>query len=641
MMEENNNKENGIFNNNDKNAENLEIPKALQNKEINNDTKNEANKRTTTTEVKKDMTNENEKNNNKKFKKFYIVFVVVLLLITIIATYITIKYIDSSSNQMNEEKEELIENDSDETSEIAKRKAEDEKYALRKYSETYNENDLIFNDYIDINGEVKLRKDIPDIIIREKYIGFIQIDGLKDKQVQTKINNLLKEKSYSFEKDKRVGTSITANFSNVLSVIVSCYDGRGDTQNEIHLNIDLSTGNEIPFEEIFVSSAPIKSILAEGMYKTLAWETKGKNTNEENWEENYDISKADISDFEDKSIILAKKYEKEKGNIKYSLYFDKIIVYDLLNGITDKEDRTITIDFVDHLEDIAIYKRFLTEDSLFENSDIGLKNIIVCEYPKVYGIQDVINEIPLNIGFVSDKVYMEDFFECYISDTNANTKNKITKYLQDFSNDTKKRISNNSNNGLIFQRIMYLNRSRDNSYYYVELMEVNATCTIDYFKDLAFKDYIKLKLEPRADAGINIFSDEEFAKKRYPNLTVNNLREGKYLYFSLNGEYIGDNEEEAKRKTKTDNEDNAITEQNIISNETDNNSTIRETNTINSTTINTNIINNSNTSSNVTNETINSSDTTNNTENTNTNSNSNINTHNNNTSNELSNTNNN
>lgn len=638
MMEENNNKEKIISNNNNENIENTEIPKALQNKEINNDTKNETDDKTTTTEVKNDMTKENEKNNNKQFKKFYIIFVVVLLLITIIATYITIKYIDNSLNQNNENKEEKIEIPTEETTEIVKKKAEDEKYALRKYSETYNENDLIFNEYIDINGEVKLRKDIPDIIIREKYIGFIQIDGLKDKQVQTKINNLLKEKSYSFEKDKRVGTSITANFSNVLSVIVSCYDGRGDTQNEIHLNIDLSTGNEIPFEEIFVSSAPIKSILAEGMYKTLAWETKGKNTNEENWEENYDISKADISDFEDKSIILAKKYEKEKGKIKYSLYFDKIIVYDLLNGITDKEDRTITIDFVDHLEDIAIYKRFLTEDSLFENSDIGLKNIIVCEYPKVYEIQDVINEIPLNIGFVSDKVYMEDFFECYISDTNANTKNKITKYLQDFSNDTKKRISNNSNNGLIFQRIMYLNRSRNNSYYYVELMEVNATCTIDYFKDLAFKDYIKLKLEPRADAGINIFSDEEFAKKRYPNLKVTIPHEGNYLYFNLDGDYIGDTEEEAIRKTQSKDENNATTVQNTIPSINENKNTV-ETNTNNSTTINTNIINNSNISSNVTNETINSSNTTNNAENTNTNSN--INTHNNNTSNELSNTNNN
>ena len=629
MMEENNNKENIISNNNN---ENIEIPKALQNKEINNDTKNETDDKTTTTKVKNDMTKENEKSNNRKFKKFYIIFVVVLLLITIIATYITIMYINSSSKQINETKEELIEKDIDETNEIAKRKAEDEKYALRKYSETYNENDLIFNEYIDINGEVKLRKDIPDIIIREKYIEFIQVDGLKDKQVQTKINSLLKEKSYGFEKDKRVETIVTANFSNVLSVIVSCYDGRGDTQNEIHLNIDLSTGNEIPFEEIFVSSAPIKSILAEGMYKTLAWETKGKNTNEENWEDDYDISKADISDFEDKSIILAKKYEKEKGKIKYSLYFDKIIVYDLLNGITDKEDRTITIDFVDHLEDIAIYKRFLTEDSLFENSDIGLKNIIVCEYPNVYGIQDVINEIPLNIGFISDKVYMEDFFECYISDTNNNTKNKITKYLQDFSNDTKKRISNNSDNGLIFQRIMYLNRSRDNSFYYVELMEVNATCTIDYFKDLAFKDYIKLKLEPRADAGINIFSDEEFAKKRYPNLKVTIPREGNCLYFNLDGDYIGDTEEEAIRKTQSKDENNATKVQNVISSINENNNTV-ETNTNNSTTINTNIINNSNTSSNVTNETINSSNTTNNTENTNTNSNSNINTHNNNTSN--------
>lgn len=639
MMEENNNKENGIFNNNDKNAENLEIPKALQNKEINNDTKNETDDKTTSTEVKNDMTKENEKNNNKKFKKFYIIFVVVLLLITIIATYITIKYIDSSSNQMNEEKEELIENDSDETSEIAKRKAEDEKYALRKYSETYNENDLIFNEYIDINGEVKLRKDIPDIIIREKYIEFIQIDGLKDKQVQTKINNLLKEKSYSFEKDKRVGTSVTASFSNVLSTIVSCYDDRGYTQNEIYLNIDLSTGNEIPFEEIFVSSAPIKSILAEGMYKTLAWETKGKNTNEENWEDEYDISKADISDYEDKSIILAKKYEKEKGKIKYSLHFDKIIVYDLLNGITDKEYGTITIDFVDHLEDIAIYKRFLTEDSLFENSDIGLKNIIVCEYPAGYNCQNIEGIQPLNLGFIADNIYMEDLTQCYANSEEENTIKKIRKFLLNISNETKNNLKNNYNDGLIFQRLMYIIHDTNESYYYIRIYEVKATCSRECFANLAFKDYIDLKTMPRADSGVFIFSDDEYNQNKYPNLKITGLTE-REIYFSLDGEYIGDNEEEAIRKTKSNDENNATTVQNVTSNTNENNNTV-ETNTNNSTTINTNIINNSNTSSNVTNETINSSNTTNNTENTNTNSNSNINTHNNNTSNELSNTNNN
>lgn len=614
MMEENNDIEkNGTLHNND---ENNEIPKALQNKEINDDTKNEANERATTTEVKNDMTKENENNNNNKFKKFYIVFILVLLAITISATYITIKYIDKSSNQNNENKEEKSEIPTEETKEIIKKKAEDEKYALTKYSETYNENDLLINEYIDKDGDIKLRSDIDDALIKGNYISFIQIDGLKDKQVQNNVNSKLKEKAYSFGKDKRVGTYVSASFSNVLSAIVSCYDDRGYTENEIYLNIDLSTGNEIPFEDVFVSSASINNILSEGMYKTLAWEIWSNKTNEDNWEEDFDISKVDMSDFEDKSLILAKKYEKEKGKIKYSLHFDKIIVYDLLNGITDKEDRTITIDFVDHLENIAIYKRYLTNNTLFEKSDIGLKNIIVCEYPKVYGIQDAVNEIPLNIGFVSDKVYMEDFFECYMRDIDDNSKKDIIKYLQNVSNNTKNRIKDNSNNGLFFQRIMYISESIDKSFYQVELIEVNTTCTIDYFKDLAFKDYIKLKLEPRADAGINIFSDEEFTKKRYPNLTVNNLREGKYLYFSLNGEYIGDNEEEAIRKTQSKDENNETTVQNIIPNTNENNNT-RETNTNNSTTVNTNNINNSNISSNVTNNTNNSSNTTNNIENTN------------------------
>ena len=627
MMDENNNKENIISNNNHENVENIEIPKALQNKEINNDTKNETDDKTTTTEVKNDMTKENEKNNNKKFKKFYIIFIVVLLLITIIATYITIKYIDNSSNQNNENKEEKTEIPTEETKEIVKKKAEDEKYGLKKYSETYSENDLILNEYIDIGGNVKLRKDIPDVIIKENNIEFIQIDGLKDKQVQSAVNDLLRKKAYSFGNNKRVNTEVTANFSNVLSATIACLDGSGAIQNVEYLNIDLSTGDEIPFEDIFVSSASINSILSEGMYKTLAWETKVKNTNEENWEDDFDISKEDTSDFEDKSLLLAKNYKKKKGSVKYALYFDKIYVYGLLNGIVDKDqEKCIKIDFVDHLENIAIYKRYLTKESLFENSNIGLKDIIVCEYPKTYSAQNPESQMPLNIGFVSDNVYMEDFFECYIGEKNVNK--KISDYLKNVSNDTKNSLKNNSGKGLIFQRTMYLNQNIEKTFYEVELIEVQATCDIEYFKDLAFKDYIKLKIGPRADAGISTFSDDEYAQKTYPNLKVTIPREGKYLYFSLDGDYIGDTEEEAKRKTTTNrDENNETTVRNIIPNNTiDNNSTgvINSTNN-NSTQVNTNTINNTNN----TNSATNSSNTSNNLENTNSNTNINNNTTNN------------
>ena len=593
-MEENNNEinENQEIPKAMQKDENSEVPKALQNNENNEKTENTDNQNKTITNETEVKDNKTEKNtNNKKFKKYYIIYVIILLIITIVAIYFTIRYIDSSKIENNEVKEEIIE---EETKEITKKKAEDEKYALTKYSETYNENDLIFNE----------------------DSGVLQIDGLKDKQVQNIVNNKIKEKVNSLDKNKRVNTQVTANFSNVLGVSIYNLDESGSVEKEIYLNIDLSTGDEIPFEEIFVSSAPINSILSEGLYKTLAWNVKSKNTNEENWEEDFDMSKVDTSDFEDKSLLLSKKYEKEKGKIKYSLYFDKIIVYGLLDGITDKNDKTITIKFVDHLENIAIFKRFETKESIYESSDIGLKNIIVCEYPTVFGIKDVVRDITLNLGFVSKNTYMEDFFEYYVQDMDESAIKNIEKYIQNISNDTKNDLINNSNNGLIFQRVMYLHQDRNKTYYYVELIEAKSTCDIEYFNNLAFKDYIKLKTQPKADASIDMFNDDEYSQEKYPNLKITRLKEEKKLYFSLNGEYIGDNEEEAIRKTTSNNETNTNPEHNNASNtHIENSITTNTTNRINeSTDVNTNTIDNSSNQNSTpgTNNTSNSTNTNNN-----------------------------
>lgn len=535
------------------NVENSELPKVMQIKKKENDNDNN----------KEEVIS---KKNNNKFKKFYIIFIMVLTVITGIATYFTIKYIDASIKPDNEIKEEIAE---EETKEVVKKKAEDEKYALTKYSETYNENDLIFN----------------------YDSGILQIDGLKDKDVQNKINTTLKEKANSLKSNKRVETRVNANFSNVLGVTIYGYDNYIDDTSDENLNIDLSTGNEIPFEDLFVSSASINSILSEGMYKTLAWEIKNKNTNEDNWEEDFDMSKVNTSDFEDKSLLLAKRYEKEKGKIKYSLYFDKIYVYGLLDGIAEKNNEAIRIDLVNHIENLAIYKRFLTKESLFENSDIGLKDIIVCEYPLAYGVQDVKKYKALNLGFISDNVYMEDFFEFYIKDEDENAIKKITNYLQSLSNDTKKSLKNNLDKGMIFQRSISLSKSRNEAFYCVNLIENTTTCSIDYFKDLAFKDYIKVKIAPRVEDSIFKFSNSEYARKMYPNLKLTD-EVRKEIYFNLDGEYLGDNEEEAKRKTISNDEDKPIENKKTDSVDNNNNSNITPTNTNNVIEENTNITNN-------------------------------------------------
>lgn len=560
-----------------------ELPKILQNsnKQEMNQNSNNVNE----IEIN-DKSNQNTKDNNKfsslnnkqdsikqdkKFIKIYIIYIVLLLLITGIAIFLTVKHINNSTNK--EVKEEKVESTTtEETKEIAKKRAEDEKFALTKYSETYNENDLIFSELKDGN------------------ISYIQIDGLKDKKIQNKVNNRIYELAHSYSTDKEVYSDVTASFSNVLAITISYYNEKREIDKIECLNFDLSTGNEIPFEEVFVSSAPINAILSEGMYKRLAWEIKDKNTNEDNWEDYFNMDKVDASDFEDKSIILAKNYKKNKEKIKYELHFDKVYVYGLLDDIIEeKYNRVIRIDFKNHLENIAIYKRFLTSTSLYENSNIGLKNIIVCQYPFGYSINSYLDYKELNMGFLSDNVYMEDYFSYNSKDIDDNAIKKISKYVQDISNDEKANLTKDTTSGVIYQRIIYPHKERNNLFYYIDLNEAKTTCTIEYFKNEAFKDYIDMKTQARADGSLLLFSGDEYEQKEYPNLkTTTSMYEEKF-YFNLDGEFIGKSEEEANNKLNLNNDNNSnIQENNSIPNTTNT--------TTNNTTVNTNSINNANNS---------------------------------------------
>lgn len=168
------------------------IPKALRQNEENKKAKQEDSNKT-----------------NKKFIIKFSIFVVVLLLITGGAIYFTIKYL----NEPNKENQEEIS-----VSEETKQKAEDSKYAIKSYAETYDTNSLKITKYYDIDG--KITTELETGISNASYntcIEYIQIDGLKDKNIQQSINDRLKQESYNL-KDKYVYPQVTANFANVLSV---------------------------------------------------------------------------------------------------------------------------------------------------------------------------------------------------------------------------------------------------------------------------------------------------------------------------------------------------------------------------------------------------------------------------------------
>lgn len=477
---------------------------------------------------------EDIKKDNKKFIIGFIIFLIILILITALGIYYTIIYIGKNSGE-NEEKQNILEDELQ--TEEKKKTPEDIKYAIKSYTETYNTNSIKITKYYETDGKISTDYKFDDVNYQYQ-IQFLQIDGLKNKNIQNQVNQMLKEISYNL-KDKLVYTTVTANFSNILSVQSSNSKGQVNT-----LNIDLSTGENIPLEKIFISSATINSYLVEGLYENLAWENLEVVDGEEI---KNDMDNVDTSEYEDKFMMIINNYNKAKSNLKYSIYPSKISIY----GLIDKnilnteiyEHTSIDINLIDHIEQVAMYKRYLTNESIFENDDLGSKGIIVL----TGSAQEEEYVTKINYGKITDNIFME---EVILKDLYQNDEMEVCiKYIEKLSNEQKTRLKTQAydNKGYFFQREYNIYYDSENAYYIIYTNSYEAMCPISYFENEAFKDYINLNAMPRADISLRGFST--YMKDDFPNLEI--LEEkSEDFYINKSGEFLGNTKEEANANIK-------------------------------------------------------------------------------------------
>lgn len=308
------------------------------------------------------------------------------------------------------------------------------------------------------------------------------------------------------------------------------------------LNIDLSTGTDIPFEKVFVSSAPLNALLIEGLYESLAW----KNIYEdyEGTDGYFNMDNADTSEYEDKAMTLIKNYEKQKGNIQYNITPSSIMIYKLAdkNIMGDGNETTITVNMVDHIEDIAIYKRYLTDTSIFENDNLGYKDLVVL----TDSVEDGGYVTYISHGKLSSNIFMEEvmYWNGYMTDVNIKN---VKSYIEKLSEAQKQQLKSQDfgNQGVFYQRDYWVN-DIDEKYYEISVHSYQTTCSSEYFEEDAFKDYINMHNAPRPESGMNTFT--EYGKEKYPNLNISDMGEKKY-YISKSGEFLGNTEAEAKSKT--------------------------------------------------------------------------------------------
>lgn len=265
---------------------------------------------------------------------------------------------------------------------------------------------------IEQNTENKLQKDIAgidlngtydqnDLTISEKKatrekveIRYLQIYGLKDKIIQDKINKELEQEALNFYKeqitdlDKVINVSVNmseyANFANTLSLEVSYMakvddDGDGCYQGRKSLNYDLTTGEKITIDKMFTSDAPIKEILRKSAYYSFIREKAEDSLSG-------DLIISDYGDIEDQIALFINTYEKNK--IKGFIFTPKVI------EIWNDEYEDICIDMEDFSDYIAIYNRYLTQETIFEVNNIGIKNLytLTNRYNNVYYYANYQNE---------------------------------------------------------------------------------------------------------------------------------------------------------------------------------------------------------------------------------------------------------
>lgn len=448
---------------------------------------------------------------NKKFIIGFIIFLILLIILTISAIYFTFKYIDQEAEKRlaQYEEEKSISN----YEETMKASAEDKIYAISSYNETYNENSLIIKEVEDYD------------------IHYVEISGLKNTEIQKRINERIQNTAYSFGK-KNVYTSISANFSNILSLVFY-----GDDDEIKTLNVDLVTGDDIPLEKVFVSSAPLNLYLSDALYETLAWDI---NYDDGNMSKKLNMEYRDTSEYEDKFLMLANKYKKEKDNIKYNISPQGVYIYELASQFTDNNyysSSYLYIRVIDYIEEIAIYKRYLTERSIFKDDKLGQKGILVLSDNNLYAL-DYLQR--LSYGKLTDNIFIEEVVECF---NNEYDQKAVKDYIDKLSKEKKANLQKSikSTQGVIFQ-VKYIINTNEEGYYNIYVVSATATCTKEYFNNNIFKDYAKMQYSPMSDAEMKMFSSFNSTD----DLKIEDF--SKQYFISFDGEFLGNTLEEVEAK---------------------------------------------------------------------------------------------
>ena len=269
--------------------------------------------------------------------------------------------------------EEILAKDNNQENKSNGNKEEQEK--TLDLNGTYNENDIIISENAEIFNSVEIQ--IP------------QISGLKNKDIETKVNNSIREKIYSSLKEysdiEYMSFYTNANFSNVLSIICTC--GLKDDWKEIYLNYELINGEELKLDDLLSKNTDIYTVVRKAFYRAAAGSAV---RNEDIEEPKYDPTtntwyiyryewNTSTESSEKKKVEFFIDEDEVAQNIANFINSSRKDFFFSSQGIYLKTYNYF-VNFTDIADNIVIYDKYLTDESLYERDDIGLKNLFTCAF---------------------------------------------------------------------------------------------------------------------------------------------------------------------------------------------------------------------------------------------------------------------
>ncbi len=310
-------------------------------------------------------------NQTFSFKKLFI-FLIVFIIVAVGVTFalITIKNNSNNSNIITPKDDDVIV--------PTTRKEVDYTYGLTTLAEKYTTNNIEIEELSYTEGAgIKEETSWGTFYEYPLKVKYFEIHGLKNKNVENKINALIKDTAFSIipketAEFKSVSCDISANFNNILSLSISgsaknkskdnsyLYDYLPGSSSAL-LNINLNDGSLINIEDVFVDNLDITNLIAKYAYESSYASNLIRFDPETGKILPLDVEKIESEAYD---------FMTEIRNSGYDFIISPFSV-----SIRSTSGTYANIPLEKAYKEFAFFKRFLSQESLFTNEYNNAKEI--------------------------------------------------------------------------------------------------------------------------------------------------------------------------------------------------------------------------------------------------------------------------